>query len=82
MQNKYKEVSVGISTEYYPQSIPKSIQKIEIRHFVIWTLFFFAFADEVICNEEIKYIEKCAEILKINKSNFIFIKEKFVKERV
>ena len=79
IQNKYKEI-IKINAQYYPEEIPKSMERIEIRHFTIWILFFFAFADEEICHQEISYIEKCAEHLKINKSNFLFIKKKFVKE--
>ncbi len=81
IENKYKEVSVGISEVYYPSS-EKILTEIELRHFIIWILFFFAYADKKLTFEEIEYIEKCAESLKINRSNFLFIKEKFIKEKL
>jgi uncharacterized tellurite resistance protein B-like protein len=68
-----------VNEEYSPSSVPKSLEGIEIRHFVIWLLFFFAHADESLSHQEITYIEKCAECLKVNKSNFLYIKKKFVK---
>lgn len=60
--------------------IPATMKKIEIRHFIIWMLFFFAKADGNICYQEIDFIEQCAEKLRVNRSNFKFIKEKFIGE--
>jgi len=77
MQSEYKDLSESISNEYLPGSIPVEMSKVEMRHFVIWILFFFANADKKLCHKEMEYIEKCAESLKVNRSNFIFIKNKF-----
>jgi len=62
--------------------VPKNIKNPELRHFIIWVLIFFANADGELAFEEIEFIEKCAEHLKINKSNFMLIKEKFLEEDI
>lgn len=82
MQSKYKDISSEYTKDYLPNTLPVEMEKIEMRHFIIWILFFFAHADKKLCHQEISYIEKCAECLKINKSNFIFIRNKFVNERI
>ena len=44
-------------------------------------MFFFAGADEEIVTQEIEYTEKIAELLKLNRTNFIEIKSLFIKEK-
>ncbi|PCH45310.1 MAG: hypothetical protein COC23_08105 [Hyphomicrobiales bacterium] len=39
-------------------------------------------ADGKIVYQEVDYIEKCAEYLRLNRDNFLFIKEKFVTEKL
>ena len=80
LQSKYKNIAGEITNDYLPETISAEMQQIEMRHFIIWILFFFAHADRKLCYQEVTYIEKCAEFLKVNKSNFIFIKNKFIKE--
>jgi uncharacterized tellurite resistance protein B-like protein/DNA-binding XRE family transcriptional regulator len=79
MKTKYKEI-ISVEENYFPLDLPKGLRSVEMRHFVVWILFFFSKADQDIRFEEVDYIEKCAELLKVNKSNYLFIKEKFVKE--
>ncbi|MGB0453014.1 MAG: helix-turn-helix domain-containing protein [Bacteriovoracaceae bacterium] len=80
LQNKHKEISESLSEAFYPEMTQKNFERIEIRHFLIWLLFLFADSDGEINYEEVQYIEKCAESLKINKSNFLFIKKNFIEE--
>lgn len=82
LKNKYKEISVIKEELYTFDELPKVFSKLEMRHFIIWMLFFFAKADGEITHQEIDYIEMCAENLLMNKANYLFIKEKFIKESV
>lgn len=82
IQGRYQELSEWADKKYLPVSLPKGLERVEMRHFVIWILFFFASADQNISIEEVKYIEKVAESLRVNRSNFLFIQQKFVKEDV
>lgn len=82
LQSKYKEISVLVREPYLPQMDDKGLTRIEMRHFIIWLLFFFACADRTLNEREIGYIEKCAEHLKVNRTNFLFIKEKFTKRNM
>lgn len=76
LSSSYKELS---RLDAKDQS-SKIMEKIELRHFTIWILYFFSLADKLISYQEIDFIDKYAEKLKINKSNYLFIKSKFVKE--
>lgn len=82
LANKYREIVSESNSLYLSESSPRAMERIEIRHFTIWVLFFFAYSDHNVCYEEVEYIEKIAERLRVNKSNFLFIKEKFVAEEV
>jgi transcriptional regulator with XRE-family HTH domain len=57
-----------------------SLKSVHLRHFTIWSLFLFAESSEEIVKEESAYIEQVAEKLKINRTNFLFIKDKFITE--
>lgn len=76
LSSSYKEIS---KIEGKNQ-LGKLMEKIELRHFTIWILYFFSLADKTISYQEIEFIDQYAEKLKINKSNYLFIKNKFVKE--
>lgn len=78
--NKYKEISVKITEPFLPQEFESHFDSIEVRHFIIWLLFLFSHADGSLNYEELNYIEKCAEVLKVTRNNFIFIKRKFIEE--
>lgn len=77
MESKYKGIKKSFSEIYMGENLSKKIKRIEIRHFIIWMLFIFASSDEKIVEQEHEYIKKIAENLAVNRSNFIFIKDKF-----
>jgi uncharacterized tellurite resistance protein B-like protein len=76
----YKELSAFSVEQMSYDNIPQFFRRIEMRHFLIWILFLFAKADGRISGEEINFIEDRAEELKVNKTNFLFIHDHFVKE--
>lgn len=76
ISSSYKEVTMADATV----NPLRLMDKIELRHFTIWILYLFSLTDKKICYQEISFIDNCAEMLKINKSNYLFIKSKFVKE--
>ena len=80
LEKKYKELSQSINQIYFPQTQPKGFERIEVRHFTLWILFYFANINNHLNHNEIKYIEKCAEKLKVNKSNYLFIQKHFLQE--
>lgn len=80
MMKSYKEISTYAGADVHFAEIPKAISSIEIRHFLLWLLFLFANTDGKITEDELKFIEARAEELKINKSNYLFIRGQFVKE--
>lgn len=69
-----------LSNTYKPKSFPQELKRPELRHFFIWYLFYFAFIDGQLAQEEVIYIDWCAENLKITRSNFLAIKKNFSKE--
>lgn len=56
------------------------LSHIHLKHFLIWMLFFFAYTDGEASREEINFIENYAVNIKMNRSNFLDIKETFVEE--
>lgn len=82
LESKLKLVSQSIAEEYLPEKLPGSFTRVELKHFVIWILFFFSSADGEVTYQEVEYIEKLAEVLRMNKSNFLSIKNNFVKENI
>ena len=81
LESKSKACSKFLTEPYLPKKLPKVFNRIEIKHFTIWMMFFFAGADEEIVTQEIEYTEKIAELLKLNRTNFIEIKSLFIKEK-
>jgi transcriptional regulator with XRE-family HTH domain len=61
---------------------PQNINRIELKHFCLWTLFFFIETKVSAAKNALLYIEKLAEHLKVNRRNFIFIQNQFIKEEV
>jgi transcriptional regulator with XRE-family HTH domain/uncharacterized tellurite resistance protein B-like protein len=53
----------------------------EAKHFLLWLMFFVAKSDGAINEDELKFIEKCAETLKVSRSNFLYIEGFFKKEK-
>lgn len=81
LDDKSRSISRTITQAFHPKdsNLPKSAP--HLKHFLIWTMFFLAQSDGEIQTEEIRYIEECADQLKINRSNYLYIKKFFVKER-
>lgn len=61
---------------YLPKKIKNPLDRAELKHFIIWVLFFASSLDKKINFEENSYIEKVSECLEISKFNFNFIKGK------
>ncbi|MCB0415313.1 MAG: TerB family tellurite resistance protein [Bdellovibrionales bacterium] len=80
MQKNYKEIHSVESHDYSIDKISNEFKNIEVRHFLIWLLFLFAKSDGKISIEELHFIEMRSEELKVNRSNFLNIKNKFIKE--
>jgi len=78
LKKKYQEISKVTSLDDI--NLGHTFKRIEMRHFMIWILFFFAKADGRICHKEINFINSFAQKILMNRSNFIFIKNKFIKE--
>lgn len=80
LQTKYRATAQAIKNEYIPTELTNGLERSEMKHFIIWLLFFFSTADGSMTYQELDYIERCAEALRVNKNNFLFIKETFTKE--
>lgn len=78
---KAKSILKSAATKVLPSSGLVD-QKVEIRHFILWLLFFIAKSDGEINNKELDFIELCAETMRINRSNFLYVQKFFVKEKV
>ncbi len=61
-------------------SLPSFKQQPSAKHFLIWLLFLLARSDGKVGPEEEKYIEECAEAIKVNRTHFIWIKKFFIRE--
>jgi transcriptional regulator with XRE-family HTH domain len=78
MVGSFKAIKKHLKEPYLVKD--SKIQRVELKHFLIWCLYIFAESDGEIANEEDTYIEKVAESLKVNRTNFLFIRDKFIKE--
>lgn len=68
------------TTRYLPEAAVFQ-GKPPAKHLLLWLLFLIAKSDNQINPEEVRYIEECAEHLKVNRSNYLEIKKFFVKEK-
>jgi len=82
LKQQYKEISSNDKIDLLDIISNKSFEKLEIKHFVIWVLFLFSSSIRKVNNDEVKFIENIAEKIRMNRSNFIFIKDKFVKDQL
>lgn len=48
-----------------------------LKHFTIWLMYLLSKSDGRVTHEEVSFIDKCAELLKINRTNYITIKNYF-----
>jgi ribosome-binding protein aMBF1 (putative translation factor) len=78
LESSLKNIKKYLKEPYYVRD--SSIKTNELKHFLVWCLFIFAESDGEIAEEESLYIEQVAESLKINRTNFLFIKSKFIEE--
>lgn len=78
MDSHTKVISRSITMRHIP-NIVHFHQSPAAKHFLIWLMFFLSKSDGNIVKEESDYIQECAETLKVNRSNFLFIKKYFIK---
>ncbi|MFK8139123.1 MAG: helix-turn-helix domain-containing protein [Bdellovibrionales bacterium] len=78
VSKQYKDVRRNLDEIYFPESKLELFSDITMKHFVVWLLFFFAQADLKINEQEIDYIKKVGEVLRVSRSNFLFIKSNFI----
>jgi uncharacterized tellurite resistance protein B-like protein len=71
-----KSISRSFTVKHLPD-IKHFGQIVALKHFAIWLMYFLAKSDGKICLEEIAYIEECAELLKVNRTNYLAIKSHF-----
>jgi len=84
-----KELIQGLGLEPHSKSITRSItvqhfpsteafrQNQGLKHFFLWLMFLLSKSDGKITFQETGFIEKCAEILKVNRTNFLSIRNYF-----
>jgi transcriptional regulator with XRE-family HTH domain len=80
LEERTKTISKTISHKHLP-AVVHFHGKPAAKHFMIWLLFFMSQSDGQMNHEELEFIEECAEVLKINRSNYLYIKRFFVKEK-
>lgn len=80
MGRYYKDIKTCTEQPYALDQLPPYLQSIEVRHFIIWLMFLFAKSDDTISKDEVEFIKRRAEEMKINRSNYLAIKAKFLKE--
>ncbi len=71
------KIKIYLEEPYFPDQLHESLYPLPAKHFLLWLLFFLAYFDKEVDFREEKYLEKCAEKLKVTKSNFSFIKDFF-----
>jgi len=80
LNEKAKGILKTVSARHQPNLEPFQ-NCAAARHFLLWLLFFIAKSDGVISVSETKFIEVCAEALRVNRSSFLFIRGFFKKEK-
>ena len=79
LDEKAKAITKVANVRYAPE-LEVFHDRPEAKHFLLWLMFFTAQSDGKINYEETAYTEECAEILKVSRSSYLFIKKFFVKE--
>ncbi len=80
LSSKIGSIKKELAKNWFQKEKSIYFKKIEIKHFITWLLFIFAISDGVVTFEEHEFIEKVAEKLKVNKSNFLQIQSHFKRE--
>jgi transcriptional regulator with XRE-family HTH domain len=76
LDENVKSISRSFTNKHLPD-LKHFGQNSALKHFTIWLMFFLAKSDGKICYEEVTYIDECAEILKVNRTNYLMIKDFF-----
>ncbi len=80
IDSQNRTISRALTVKYLPK--PDTFMNRPVaKHFLLWLMFFLASSDGEIVEEELDYIKECAEVLKVNRSNYLLIKKNFVKEK-
>lgn len=74
--------SPNMLTEVKPDHNVRALKHLHLRHYMVWLMFFFAYADGEASKEEVLFIEKYASEIKMNRSNFLKVKKVFIKEKL
>lgn len=80
LDDKTKVITKSISNNHLP-NITYFHNRPAAKHFLIWLMFYMSRSDGNMTHQELNYIEQSAEALKVNRSNFLFIKKYFIKEK-
>lgn len=82
LNDKTRSVSKAITHKHLPDENSVLWKNApHLKHFIIWLMYFLAQSDEDIRQEESQFIEECSEKLKVNRSNFLYIKSFFIKDK-
>lgn len=80
LDEKAKSITKTITNLHTP-SVVHFHNRPAAKHFLIWLMFYMSKSDGNVSHQELAFIETCAETLKVNRSNFVFIKKFFNKEK-
>ncbi len=80
LDDKTKVITKTISNHHLP-NIAYFHHRPAAKHFMIWLMFYMSKSDGSITHQELEFIEQSAEALKVNRTNFLFIKKFFIKEK-
>jgi transcriptional regulator with XRE-family HTH domain len=76
LEPQSKSITRSITTQHLPHAEAFKHNS-GIKHFLLWLMFLLSKSDGKITHHEVSFIEKCAEILKVNRTNFLTIKNFF-----
>ncbi len=71
-----KSITRAITNQHLPQT-EAFRHSSGLKHFLLWMMFLLSKSDGKITHQEVSFIENCAEILKVNRTNFMTIKNYF-----
>lgn len=71
-----KSITRSIANPHLPQ-VEAFRHNSGLKHFLVWLMYLLSKSDGKITHQETEFIEKCAELLKVNRSNYVTIKNYF-----
>ena len=78
-QTEYFKLSKKYFYEpYFPKKLVGALERPELKHFIVWLLFFLAASDNDIDYREEQYILELSEAIHLPKFNYEFIRNKFL----